>query len=52
MVDGLHNKRRKRKKGKKRRSVLKRLHEKQKEVAREEKSFTTRTAASRAETKN
>ena len=37
MVDGLHNNRRKRKKGKKRRSVLKRLHEKQVEVARREK---------------
>ena len=37
MVDGLHNNRRKRKKGKKRRSVLKRLHEKQLEVARKEK---------------
>ena len=36
MVDGLHNNRRKRKKGKKRRSVLKRLHEKQLEVARRE----------------
>ena len=36
MVDGLHNNRRKRKKGKKRRSVLKRLHEKQVEVARRE----------------
>ena len=34
MVDGLHNNRRKRKKGKKRRSVLKRLREKQMEVAR------------------
>lgn len=39
MVDGLHNNRRKRKKGKKRRSVLKRLHEKQMEVARREKKF-------------
>ena len=39
MVDGLHNNRRKRKKGKKRRSVLKRLHEKQLEVARREKKF-------------
>ena len=36
MVDGLHNNRRKRKRGKKRRSVLKRLHEKQMEVARRE----------------
>lgn len=39
MVDGLHNNRRKRKKGKKRRSVLKRLHEKQLEVARREKKI-------------
>ena len=39
MVDGLHNNRRKRKKGKKRRSVLKRLHEKQLEVARREKKL-------------
>ena len=39
MVDGLHNNRRKRKKGKKRRSVLKRLHEKQMEVARREKKL-------------
>ena len=39
MVDGLHNNRKKRKKGKKRRSVLKRLHEKQMEVARREKRF-------------
>ena len=39
MVDGLHNNRRKRKKGKKRRSVLKRLNEKQLEVARREKRF-------------
>ena len=37
MVDGLHNNRRKGKKGKKRRSVIKRLHEKQLEVARREK---------------
>lgn len=37
MVDGLHNNRRKRKKGKKRRSVIKRLHEKQMEVATREK---------------
>ena len=37
MVDGLHNNRKRRKKGKKRRSVLKRLHEKQVEVARREK---------------
>ena len=37
MVDGLYNNRRKRKKGKKRRSVLKRLHEKQMEVAGREK---------------
>lgn len=37
MVDGLHNNRKKHKKGKKRRSVLKRLHEKQLEVARREK---------------
>ena len=37
MIDGLHNNRSKRKKGKKRRSVLKRLHEKQVEVARTEK---------------
>ena len=37
MVDGLHNNRRKRKKGKKRRSVIKRLREKQMEVARREK---------------
>ena len=35
MVDGLHNNRKKRKKTK-RRSVLKRLHEKQMEVARRE----------------
>ena len=34
MVDGLHNNRKKRKKGKKPRSVLKRLHEKQVEVTR------------------
>lgn len=39
MVDGLHNNRRKRKKGKKHRSVLKRLHEKQMEVARREKKL-------------
>lgn len=39
MVDGLHNNSRKRKKGKKRRSVLKRLHEKQLEVARREKKL-------------
>ena len=37
MVDGLHNNCRKRKKGKKRRSVLKRLHEKQMEVIRRER---------------
>ena len=37
MIDGLHNNRSKRKKGKKRRSVLIRLHEKQMEVARREK---------------
>ena len=37
MVDGLHNNHRKRKKGKKRRSVLKRLHEKQMEVAKRER---------------
>ena len=37
MVDGLHNNRRKGKKGKKRRSVIKRLHEKQLEVARRKK---------------
>lgn len=37
MVDGLHNNRKKQKKAKKRRSVLKRLHEKQLEVARREK---------------
>ena len=37
MVDGLHNNSRKRKRGKKRRSVLKRLHEKQMEMARREK---------------
>ena len=39
MVDGLHNNRRKRKKGKKRRSVLKRLHEKQMEMARRERKL-------------
>ena len=39
MVDGLHNNRRKRKKGKKRRSVLKRLHEKQLEVVRRKKGI-------------
>jgi len=39
MVDGLHNNRKKRKKGKKRRSVLKRLHEKQMEVARRERKL-------------
>ena len=39
MVDGLHNNHKKRKKGKKRRSVLKRLHEKQMEVARREKKI-------------
>lgn len=39
MIDGLHNNRRKRKRGKKRRSVLKRLHEKQLEVARREKKL-------------
>ena len=39
MVDGLHNNRRKRRKGKKRRSVLKRLREKQLEVARREKKI-------------
>lgn len=38
-VDGIHNNRRKRKKGKKRRSVLKRLHEKQLEVTRREKKL-------------
>ena len=37
MVDGLHNNHRKRKIEKKRRSVLKRLHEKQLEVARRER---------------
>ena len=37
MVDGLNNNRKKRAKGKKRRSVLKRLYEKQLEVARREK---------------
>ena len=37
MVDGLHNNRRKWKKRKKHSSVLKRLHEKQMEVARREK---------------
>ena len=39
MVDGLHNNRRKRKKGKKLRSVIKRLHEKQLEVARRERKI-------------
>lgn len=39
MVDGLNNNRKKRKKGKKRKSVLKRLHEKQLEVARREKKI-------------
>ena len=39
MVDGLINNRKKRKKGKKRRSVLKRLHEKQVEVARRERKL-------------
>ena len=39
MVDGLNNNRRKRKIGKKRRSVLKRLHEKQMEVARRERKL-------------
>ena len=39
MVDGLHNNHRKRKKGKKRRSVIKRLHEKQMEVARRERKI-------------
>ena len=39
MIDGLHNNRRKRKKGKKRRSVLIRLHEKQMEVARRERKL-------------
>ena len=39
MIDGLHNNRSKRKKGKKRRSVLKRLHEKQMEVARRERKL-------------
>ena len=39
MVDGLHNNRRKRKKGKKRKSVLKRLHEKQMEVARRDRKL-------------
>ena len=37
MVDGLHNNRKKQKQGKKPRSVLKRLHEKQVEVARRER---------------
>lgn len=37
MVDGLHNNSRKRKRGKKRRSVLKRLHEKQMVVDKREK---------------
>ena len=40
MVDGLNNNRRKRKIGKKRRSVLKRLHEKQMEVARRERKLS------------
>ena len=39
MVDGLHNNQKKRKQGKKPRSVLKRLHEKQMEVARREGKF-------------
>ena len=39
MVDGLYNNRRKRKKGKKRRSIIKRLHEKQMEVARRERKL-------------
>ena len=39
MIDGLHNNRRKRKKGKKRRSVIKRLHEKQMEVVRRERKL-------------
>ena len=39
MVDGLHNNRRKRKKGMKRKSVLKRLHEKQMDVDRREKKL-------------
>ncbi len=39
MVDGLHNNRRKRKKVKKRRSVIKRLHEKQMEVVRRERKL-------------
>lgn len=39
MVDGLNNNRKKRKKGKKRKSVLKRLHEKQLEVARRERKL-------------
>ena len=39
MVDGIHNNRRKRKKGKKRRSVLQRLHEKQIEVDRRERKL-------------
>ena len=40
MVDGLHNNCRKRKEGKKRRSIIKRLHEKQLEVARREKRLS------------
>ena len=39
MIDGLHNNRSKQKKGKKRRSVIKRLHEKQTEVARRERKL-------------
>ena len=39
MVDGLNNNRKKRKKGKKRKSILKRLHEKQLEVARRERNL-------------
>ena len=39
MVDGLHNNREKQKKRKKRRSVLKRLHEKQLEVASRERNL-------------
>ena len=39
MIDGLNNNRKKRKRGKKRRSVLKRLHEKQMEVSRRERKL-------------
>ena len=39
MVDGIHNNRRKRKEGKKRSSVLKRLHEKQMEVSIRERKL-------------